>query len=123
MSEIREFLNKVKKESYTVEEWDDACRIKLAHSYIESKFWIQVLPCGGSGADDYKLHGNGAKFAYREALRAAKRLHMVTDETPKNNFFRVRITTNKDVKRLEELWKYLTGKRFNERILNNGWWE
>ena len=28
MSEIREFLNRVKKESYTVEEWDDALRIQ-----------------------------------------------------------------------------------------------
>lgn len=123
MSEIRDFLNKVKKESYTVEEWDDACCIKLAHSYIESKFWIQVLPCGGVDIDDRKLHGNGAKFAYRETLRMAKKLHMVTDESKTKQFFRVRITTNKDVTRLEELWKYLTGKKFNKRILNNGWWE
>lgn len=123
MSEIREFLDRAKKESYTVEHWDDAFRIKLAHNFIESKSWIQVLPCGGSDVNDYKLRGNGAKFAYREALRAAKKLHMVTDENAKMSFFRVRITTNKDVKRLEELWKYLTGKRFNKRILNNGWWE
>lgn len=123
MSEIREFWDKVKKESYTVEEWDDSFHIKLEHNCVDSKNWISIYPCGGMNYNDHQLCGNGAKFAYREALRAAKKLHMVTDESRTKRFFHVRITTNKDVKRLEELWKYLTGKRFNKRILNNGWWK
>lgn len=127
MSEIREWLGKIHKESYNYLP-DDACRIALLHHYEDDTArWIRVYPCGVTTERDHRvLHGNGTKFAYREALRTAKRLHMTTCETKESAqfyYFSVRITTNKDVKRLEELWKYLTGKQFNKRILNNGWWE
>lgn len=123
MNEIRDFLNEVKEKTCTVELWDAACRIKLEHNCVDDKVWICVYPCGGMNFNDSRLCGNGAVFAYRAALRTAKRLHMVTSESKTKRFFHVRITTNKDVKRLAELWKYLTGKRFNKKILNNGWWE
>lgn len=109
-----EHLSKNTSESF----WDKEDHIALSYDG-NGEHLICVHPCGFG----VKLHGNGAKFAYRAALRAAKKLHMVTDENANNDFFRVRITTNKDVKRLEELWKYLTGKTFNKRISNNGWWE
>lgn len=124
MSEIREWLGKIHKTTYDYMP-DDAYKIVLLHTCDEeSAHWIRVYPCGETTAiDALLLHGNGAKFAYREALKMAKKLHMVMEENVEKRFFRVRITTNKDVKRLEELWKYLTGKKFNKRILNNGWWE
>lgn len=124
MSKIREWLNAVEEHTgnWLVSDGNHDIYL-LTHEPWEPKWWIQVNPCGTQTGNDKKLYGNGAVFAYREALRMAKKLHMVTKEYDiERRSFCVRITTNKDVKRLEELWKYLTGKTFNKRILNNGWW-
>lgn len=125
MSKIREWLNAVEEHTgnWLVSDGNHDIYL-LTHEPWEPKWWIKVNPCGTRTGNDKKLYGNGAVFAYREALRAAKKLHMVTKEYGiERGSFCVRIATNKDVKRLEELWKYLTGKKFNRRILNNGWWK
>lgn len=115
-TEVRKWYEHLSKNT-SASFWDKENHIALSYNG-NGEHLIRVHPCGFG----VKLHSNGAKFAYRAALRAAKKLHMVTDENANNDFFHVRITTNKDVKRLEELWKYLTGRTFNKRILNNGWW-
>lgn len=68
------------------------------------------------------LCGNGLTFARRETLRAARKLHLVANRTVFCDVIEVHIYSHKDENRLNELWKYVTGKRFQRRMLNNSWW-
>lgn len=71
---------------------------------------------------DYSyLRGNGRIFARREIARRAKalRLECSTDSFATT----VYIHTKRAERRFGELEKYLRGKQFRRRVLNNGWWD
>lgn len=114
-----------------VREWYEHLLWKNTHSNFRDKENHVALSCNGNGEHlirvhpcglNVKLHDNGARFAYKEAIRKAKSLHLRVYENEDKNSFDIRVVYHKEVHRLEELWKYLTGKTFNKRILNNGWW-
>lgn len=67
------------------------------------------------------LCGNGRRFACREICRMCRKLHIVYST---NHFDSVTVFlyTRKDRNRYEELCKWLSGKTFNHRCLNNGYW-
>lgn len=69
------------------------------------------------------LRGNGLRYATRETLRFARKIHLVCDYTVFCDTVVIYLYTRRDERRLTDLWQYLTGKRFQRKILNNGRWE
>lgn len=116
-TEVREWYEHLSK-NISASFWDKKNHIALSYNG-NGEHLIRVHPCGFG----IKLHGNGARFAYKEAIRKAKSSHLRVYENEDENSFDIRVVYHKEIHRMEELWKYLTGKTFNKRILNNGWWE
>lgn len=69
------------------------------------------------------LCGNGLTYARRDTLRVARKLHLVANRTVFCDVIEVKLYTRKDENRLAELWKYLCGRKFQAKCLNNGCWE
>lgn len=69
-----------------------------------------------------RLRGNGLVFARRETLRMANKLHIDAVFGICHDTVEIWLYSRKDENRLAELWKYVSGRRFQRRILNNGWW-
>lgn len=69
------------------------------------------------------LRGNGLIFARRETMRMARRLQLPACYGWQPDTIDIGIFTKKDERKMGELWKYVSGRCFQRRIRNNGFWE
>ena len=85
---------------------------------------LKIEPTSWGVHIDYSyLRGNGRIFACREIARRAKALRLDCEVGAGMSSMSVYIHTRRAARRCEELEKYLCGKQFQRRILNNGWWD